>query len=252
MDWLEINNKNGVGEILIYGYIKDEKWMEEDVTPIDIKRQLDELSDVETIEVYVNSGGGSVFAGIAIHSMLQRLNKPITTYVDGIAASIASVFILASDKVIIPKDAWIMIHNASGGVMGDVKKIKKYAETLERIQGSIVDIYKSKTGLSEVQILEMMGEETWMNGEEAVAFGFADELDESKKIAACYEGDIANFNGIDVNTEKFNSFPTDKIEKKSIEDPEIVKNNTEEQKKVLDFDEMVAQHEHNMKVFRNY
>lgn len=248
MKWLQIKNQNSVGEIYIYGEITDNKWMDDDVTPNDIKQKLDELKSCDSVDMFINSNGGAVFAGIAIYNMIKSLDVHVTAHIVGLAASIASVVAMAADKIIMPRNSHMMIHNVSGVCFGTSAEMRKTADTMDGIEMSIISTYQTKADLTEVQIKEMLDNETWMNGEEAVAFGFADVLDEETKIAACYTGNIANFNGIDVVTDEFKSFPLDKIEEKENKLPEIEENIPEEPKNVLNFELMAAQHEHNMKM----
>jgi len=211
--WLEVKAlASGVGEIYIYGEIDDFKWWGDEVTPTDIKEELDKLKDVDSINVYVNSPGGGVFAGVAIYNELRRVNKPVTSYVDGIAASIASLIVLAADKVVMPFNAMLMIHNVWTCACGDHKELRELADKVEKIQDSTVTAaYERKTGLSKEKLSEMMDEETWLNGEEAVKLGFADVVEEEQKIAACYVGNNVKFNDVEVQLSKFKAFPKAKF-----------------------------------------
>ncbi len=210
--WLEVKALAGIGEIYIYGEITDIKWWDEDITPIDIKEELDKLKDVDSINVYVNSPGGNVFAGVAIYNMLRRVNKPVTAYVDGIAASIASLIVLAADKVVMPFNAMLMIHNVWMCACGDYKTFRELADKIKKIQDSTVtEAYQRKTGLSNEKLTKMMDEETWMNGDEAVKLGFADVVEEEQKIAACYVGNNVKFSDVEVQMNRFKAFPKAKF-----------------------------------------
>ncbi|NIP27930.1 MAG: Clp protease ClpP, partial [Phycisphaerae bacterium] len=111
----------------------DLKWFDDDVTPTDIKEELDKLKDVDEINVYVNSPGGNVFAGVAIYNELKRFNKPVTSYVDGLAASIASLIVLAADKVVMPFNAMLMIHNPYMIAVGDANGFRELADKLDKV-----------------------------------------------------------------------------------------------------------------------
>lgn len=214
MKWFKtiLNKAENIGEVLIYGEIEDMKFWDDDVTPKEIREQLDELKDVDHLNIYVNSPGGNVFAGVAIYNAIKRFDKPKTAYVDGIAASISSLIVLAADRVVMPFNAMLMIHNMSTIAAGDAKFFRELADKMERIQsGTIVSTYKEKTGLDEEKLLEMMAAETWMNGKEALELGFADEVEEEMKIAAFYQGDNIKFQDVEVHLNKFRAFPKAKF-----------------------------------------
>ena len=210
-NWLTINNKgNDTGEIFIYGEITDEKWFEEDITPSWFKDQMAKLSDFKNINLFINSPGGGVFAGITIYNIIKRQAAKVTAYIDGLAASIASVIPMAASKIVIPKNALMMIHNPIGIAIGSSEDMRKEADLLDRVKLSIKASY-GRTKQKDDVLAKMMDEETWMTGEEAVKNGFADVLDEKKDIKACFQGDKFNINGLNVNIEKFNMFPKDRI-----------------------------------------
>jgi len=184
---------NGRAELLLYGDISGETWFGDEVTPKQFKADLDVLGDVGEIDIHINSGGGDVFAGFAIYNMLKRHAAQKTVYVDGLAASIASVIAMAGDKIIMPENAAIMIHNGwtiMGGNKGDLRRV---ADELERIDGQIAQIYADRTGVKNAA--ELMDAETWMFGADAVEMGFADEVEENHKIAASIDGAFLNVNG---------------------------------------------------------
>lgn len=169
---------------MLYGEIVNKTWWGDEVTPKQFKADLDELGEIETLNVYINSPGGDVFAGQAIHSMLKRHKANVNVYIDGLAASIASVIAMAGDTIYIPKNAMMMIHNPWTIAIGNAEEFRKLADDLDKISESIIEAYKGKTFLDEDEIKELMNDETWMTAEEAVEYGFADELEEEKQVAA--------------------------------------------------------------------
>ena len=212
MNWLEVMVKATLGELYIYGEIDDFKFWGDEVTPTTIKEELDKLKDVSSINVYVNSPGGGVFAGVAIYNELKRFNKPTTAYIDGLAASIASLIVLAADKVVMPSNAMMMIHNPWVYVAGDAPKLRNLADRLDKVTDSVLlETYAAKTGLPKDDLKKMLDDETWLSGEEAVELGFADVLEEEQKIAACYVGDNIKFNNVEVQLSKFRAFPKSKF-----------------------------------------
>lgn len=211
--WLQVMiSAANVGEIYIYGVIEDMVFWGDEVTPTYIKEELDKLKDVDSIMLYVNSPGGSVFAGVAIYNELKRFNKPITSYIDGVAASIASLIVLAADKVVMPFNAMMMIHNPWTCVCGDADELRAIAERLDKVTESVlIETYRVKTGITKAKLKKMLDEETWLSAEEAVELGFADVLEKEQKIAACYAGDNIKFNDVEVQLNRFKAFPKSKF-----------------------------------------
>ena len=120
------NTEDGPAELLLYGDISSSSWWGDEVTPKEFKKDLDDLGNVDEINVFINSDGGDVFAGQTIYSMLKRHKAKITVYVDGLAASIASVIAMAGDIIKMPKNSMMMIHNPwtwGAGYAADFRKL---------------------------------------------------------------------------------------------------------------------------------
>lgn len=196
--WYEIRAAatDTAGEIHIYDQIGG--W------GISASRFLKEVSEAglfnaSSVDIRIHSPGGSVLDGFAIYNTLKRLTGTVNIWVDGIAASMASVIaMLPGATVHIPENAYIMIHNAWGGAMGDAEDLREYADLLERNNRNMLAVYQQKTGLSEAEIEEMMNAETWMSGAEAVEKGFADVLLPEMAMAACINDNV---------TKEFNHMP---------------------------------------------
>jgi hypothetical protein len=105
----------------------------------------------------------------------------------------------------------MMIHNPVGGQFGEAKDLRKHADLLDKIKINIIQTYMEKTKKAESEIATMMDAETWMNGEEAYNFGFADIIDHKKEVKACYSGNNIIVNGSEVNIDSFKNFPKNKI-----------------------------------------
>ena len=146
------------------------------------------------INLRINSLGGDVFDGMAMYNVIKRREAKTTVYIEGIAASIATIIALGADEVIMAENSLFMIHNAWGGTMGEAKDMRKTADTLDKISSELTDIYRKKTGLSYEALTEMMDEETWLNAEEAYELGFVDVISDSIKVAAKY--DVSKFKNI--------------------------------------------------------
>lgn len=194
--WNFSSNGN-VGELYIYGEIADSTWWGDEVTPAQFKADLDSLGNVGQLNIYINSGGGDVFAGQAIHSMLKRHTAHKSVYIDGLAASIASIIAMAGDEIIMPANAMMMIHHAWSYIAGNKDELRKLADELEKIDGVLRDVYAEKTGLDVDEIEAMMAAETWLTAEEAVSKGFATSKGEPKNVAASYTKEfMARYNNV--------------------------------------------------------
>lgn len=169
-------------EILIYDEI-GASWYGEGITAEGFVRDLAKL-DAKTIRVRVNSGGGSVFEGLAIYNALRRHNAKIVTEIDGVAASIASVIALAGQEVRMADNAFLMIHNPHGVAVGNAADVRKFAELLETVGGSLAGIYVDRTGKDEETVQAWMDEETWFSAEEAKAAGFVHAITKGKTVRA--------------------------------------------------------------------
>ena len=154
--------------------IYDEIWWL-GVNAQDLARDLDAITAPE-IRVEINSPGGDVFDGIAIYNALRVHPARITTRVDGIAASIASVIAQAGDHRVMVASSQMMIHNAWGLAIGDHQDHSEMAELLKMQDGIIADIYASRSGGDIEGFRDLMGAETWLTAENAVELGLADEV----------------------------------------------------------------------------
>ena len=174
-------------DLFFYGDIVSDwwgVWTDSDQYPEAIRDFLKE-QEGKNLNIYINSGGGSVFAGIAIYNMLQRHKGFKTVYVDGMAASIASVIALAGDRVIVPSNAFLMIHKPWAACTGNADDCRKMAADLDTIETGIINVYKEHLaeGVDIADIEKMVAEETWLNGEEAAKY-FNIEVGAAKEYAA--------------------------------------------------------------------
>lgn len=201
------NEKKNSGELTIYGYISETDWWDEDVTPKAFNEDLKQLGDVDEIIVRINSGGGSVFAGVAIHSMLKRHPAKVKVYVDGWAASIATIIAMAGDKIVMSQGSTMMIHNPSSGVWGEAKDLRKQADVLDSIRDSLIEIYHNRTGKTKESVGELLNAETWFTAQEAVEYGFADEVEDSLPVVACMRAGKAIFNGQEFDFSPYKNAP---------------------------------------------
>lgn len=173
----------------------DDQWIYDwfEVEATSPKKVIDLINQAnnEDLEVEINSGGGSVFAGSEIYTALKSYSGKVTTKVVGLAASAASVIAMAGDKIEISPTGQIMIHNASGGFGGDYRDMEKGAEILKNVNATISNAYSLKTGLTNEELLEMMNKETWLTPQQALERRFVDEImftDGVKLVASINNG----------------------------------------------------------------
>ena len=191
--WYRIRNEADpkVAEIQIIDFIGD--WIDDYFgMGVTAKQFVEELAglpeSVETIRVHINSPGGDVFGALNIANALrdQRATKGrrVVTIVDGLAASSASLVLMAGDPVLIADNGMVMVHNPWCVALGDATEMKKTAEILDELRNTIVATYQWHSELSDEELVALMDAETWMDADEAIAHGFATEKVEGLRAAA--------------------------------------------------------------------
>lgn len=167
LPYLSVKNiTDSTADIYFYGEIVGDewdKWSDTDTCPQDVIDAL-KIADGKDVNIYINSPGGNVFAGVAIYNILKRHKGKKTVHVDGVAASIASVIAMCGDTIIMPMNACLMIHSPICFIYGNAAELRKMADDLDIIQTSIEEVYKTKLkpDVSIEQIKRMMDEETWL------------------------------------------------------------------------------------------
>jgi ATP-dependent protease ClpP protease subunit len=149
--------------------------------------ELGAIPDEVPITLRINSPGGSVFDAVAIHNALTRHPAGVTAWIDGIAASAASYVAMAAGEVVMPENAFLMVHDPTGMALGTADDMRAMAEALEKIKTSLVAGYAAKSGRPDAEIAELMRKETWLDAAEAVELSFADRLAEPVRIAARFD-----------------------------------------------------------------
>ena len=168
-----------MNEILIYEDIG-----EYGVSAKSVAAQLKEMGDQKEISVRINSPGGSVFEGSTIYNLLKNNEAKVTVYIDGLCASIASVIAMAADQVVMADNALMMIHDPWSLAIGNADELRREADVLDKVKESLVTTYVARTGMSRDEISTLLKDETWLDAEEAIEFGFADASEEPKLVAA--------------------------------------------------------------------
>lgn len=129
----------------------------------------------DTLEVQINSVGGDVMAGLGMYNMLRNwagAGKQITTRVTGVAASIASIIMLAGDQREMPSNAFAMVHSVKSGAWGTADEIRDQADVVDKVQTSLRNIYVDRMGIDEAKATEIMAKDTWLNADECLEMGF--------------------------------------------------------------------------------
>jgi ATP-dependent Clp endopeptidase proteolytic subunit ClpP len=191
---LEPRNEGGrVARVDIMGPIGG--W---DVSGSEFLRELKDLGDVDSIDLRIHSPGGSVLDGWAIANGIKNHPAHVVATVEGLAASMGSVVLLSADEIQVPQNAYVMIHNVSGGAFGEAEELESMAALMRKLQDDVTDFYANATGKDREEIADMMAAETWMNGADAVEHGFATRVLEPVKAAACADLDtiVAKFENV--------------------------------------------------------
>lgn len=147
-----------------------------------VSKAINEAGPLDSIEVRVNSPGGSIFQGVAIYNILKSHPATVNMKVDGVAASSASVVLMAGDTIEVPKNAFVMIHDPMMVARGGEVEMTRAADLLSKVKAVIVETYAKRTGKTPEAISKMMSEETWMTGDVAMENGFASGVSEELPI----------------------------------------------------------------------
>lgn len=172
--WYTMRKKGKTGELRIFDEIGF--W---GISADDFFNDLDALGDVDDIHLRLNSPGGVITDGNAIYNVLKRHKANVKVTIEGIAASMASVIAMAGDEVVMPENAFLMIHNPHVFMGGGADDLRHEADLLDKMKKSAIKAYKRKATISNDDISKMMDDETWITAEEAVKMGFADIVEES-------------------------------------------------------------------------
>lgn len=234
------NAAPNIVDIVIRGPIVDSSWWDENAaTPQTIQDKLNAAGNVGQINVHINSPGGSVFAGQAIHNMLRQHPANVTVYIDGLAASIASIIAMAGNKIVMPPGTMMMIHNPLLSLWGSYQSadMREMADFLDKVKESLVATYVTRcTKKTKDEIIAIMDATTWMTAADAVDMGFADEI-EGTAVTASMSGKVLNIAGKTFDLSPFSTYPT--VQAVANISTEEGKNKEE---KILDLQELKNKH----------
>ncbi len=183
-EWFQIQaaaDGGNVAKVYVYDRIGF-SWFFGGVSAKDMVDQLDEITAGE-IHVHINSPGGDVYDGIAIMNALRHHDAKVVAYIDGLAASAASVVAMGADEVVMSTGAEMMVHDAWSIALGDAAEMRAAAEDLDRISNNLAKLYARKAGGTTQQWRDVMVAETWYSDSEAVAAGLADRVDDATEDA---------------------------------------------------------------------
>ena len=203
----QIRNEAGEpeAELLLYGEISSSSWCDDDVTPKKFAEDLKNLGGKD-LKLRINSPGGDVFAAQAIYNQLKSYTGNITACIDGMAASAATIITCAADKVVMPSNGIFMIHNPMCIVVDymDVPKLKKMTDRLTAVKQTIVNVYMKKCkNVAEAKLNRLMDAETWMGADEALAYGFVDEVAADEQVNNSLQNGIAVVNNISIDMTRY-------------------------------------------------
>ncbi len=153
--------------------------------------------------VHINSGGGDIFEGVAIHNAIKNFAGDVTARIDGVAASAASFVAMAADTIIIEPNASMMVHDGWALCVGNAADMRETADLLDMVSDQIAEMYAKRSGDTAEQWREKMATDTWFNAQEAVAAGLADEV----------AGEVTAGNKLDLSLFSYNTTQaTDDVE----------------------------------------
>lgn len=174
------------GEIWLYDQIGASFWGD-GITAKSFQKELTALGKVTAIDLRINSPGGDVFDGFAIYNMLAQHPASVDVYVDGVAASIASIIAMAGSKIRMAKNSMMMIHNPQGVAIGDENEMDRVKALLKQVKNNLTTTYVDRTGNKAAKVEEWMSDETWFTADAAVDNGFADVVIAEQAVSACFD-----------------------------------------------------------------
>lgn len=189
----EPSQSANVYKLYIYDDVVDEKfdwsawdWVESETSAEYFRKQLEEIPANASIELFINSNGGSVKEGVSIYNQLKRHQADKTAYIDGVAYSVAFLIAMAADKVVMGLGTSAMVHEMWACVQGNAAQLRREADVLDKLMETNRQIFLEKCGdkLTEDQLVQMMAEETFLTPEECLEYGFIDEISENVHTAS--------------------------------------------------------------------
>lgn len=205
--WTIKNATADSAELLLYGPIASETWFEDEVSPKQFDTDLKALGAISTLTVRIFSPGGDVFAGQAIADILMRHPAEKIGIVDGLCASAATFPFVACDRRIMPSNAVLLVHNPWVMLAGTATDMRKMADSLDVARETMLALYEARTGLERDELIEIMDADQYMTAEDAVAKGFATEIEAAMPAAASLRGGQLIVNGYGIAVDRLPAMP---------------------------------------------
>lgn len=210
----------------LFGYVggsKDDPWGK-GFNENEFLEDFRKIPADSALDISINSFGGAVYTALSIYTLLKAHQGQITFHIDGAAMSAATIITsVPNARVIMPKGAMMMIHKVSSFAVGNTDDLRKAADDMEKLERNILDIYAEKTGKSIEEIKEKVDAETFFTAQEAVEFGLADEIDESKVVENKTVGDVVMVGDLEVQAKYFAHAPKGFIQADAPCEPAIKK-----------------------------
>ena len=220
MKYYQLTKHENTATLYIFGDIVDDVFSD-GVCALSFAYDLEQLGEVDSIDVIINSYGGSVSQGFSIYNQLRNHPAKVRTICNGFACSIASVIFLAGDERIMQGPSLLMIHNPFCMTMGNANELRKMADDLDKMGQVSVDLYCEVTGLDESTVKEMMDKETWLSASDALELGFATDIiknESSEPLSVVQSVRTSLINRI-LNSQQHMMIPEEPEEQKDPEEP---------------------------------
>lgn len=236
----------------LFGYVGGSKEWGYGFNEEDFLKEIREIPADNELEIAINSFGGSVYTALSIYALLKAHKGAITFRVDGAAMSAATIITsVPGAKVIMPKGSMMMIHKVRSYIDGNADDFRKAADDIEKLEKNILDIYVEKTGKTVDEIQPLVDAETYFTAAEAVEFGLADEVDESKTVENRKVGNVVMVNGLEVSAELFRNAPNGFINKADEHKAPAIHNQAQKEEKPMTLEKLKAEHPELVDAIRN-
>ncbi len=229
--------EENTAELLLYGEISEYSWYGDEITPAEFNSDLKAIGAVDEITVRINSGGGDVFAAVAIYTRLKEHKAKISVKIDGWCASAATIIAMAGDSIEISVGGVFMVHDPLAGLIGyyNTTDLANIVKELETIKQSIVNCYMTVTDKSEEEIKSLMTDEgTWFTGQEAVDAGFCTDVMFTDVQTEVENAEMVVVNSVSIGLERFHTIPKRLLGCAGSHNNKSGKNDKEEKKMTLE------------------
>ena len=187
-----VSEDKKTADLYIFGDITSWRWFEEEVSASSFQKDLEAIGQVDTLNIHINSCGGDVFEGIAIYNLIKNYNAVKNVYIDGIAASIASVIAMAGDNIYMSNTSVMMIHNCWTWTSGNAEDLRKTADDMDKVMQAIRNAYLSKVNIDEDKLKQLLDDESYLLADECIEMGFCSEIieydEEETELSASSRG----------------------------------------------------------------